>query len=162
MIGKHTIHNDVITASVEALELVLDHIDVALLVLQPFLLDRLVARLDDFHLPDVLLPSALQTALQEIPEDEVHQAINQKDCPEDRLGEHTHEAIVSLQCEVHIDLVGPSGLEHTRRTEAYSANHRIPQHGQHRGNYHLPLVHCRVELPHRDRQVSIEEHQQCP
>lgn len=64
--------NEAIRGSVEALELVLDHIDVALLVLKSLLLNGLVTCLHYLHLTDVLLTCPLQSTLQEVPEDEIH------------------------------------------------------------------------------------------
>ena len=75
--------------SLKSLEVVLDHIDIALLILQLLVIDRLVACLHDFDLLYVSLTHAFQAFLQEVPEDEVHQSIHYKDCPVQRLWEHS-------------------------------------------------------------------------
>lgn len=81
--------------SLESLEVMLDHIDIALLVLESFFLDRLIACLHDLHLLYVCLSDSFKSFLQEVPKDEVYQPIYDEHCPIKRLWEHTQKSIIS-------------------------------------------------------------------
>lgn len=59
----------------------LDHINIALFVLELFVVDWLILCLHDLHLFYISLSDPFQAFLQEIPEDEVHQSIHYEDCP---------------------------------------------------------------------------------
>jgi hypothetical protein len=68
--------------SLKPFEIVLDHVDVAFVVVQLLLIYGLISSLDYLHLFNILLASSLQTLLQKVPKDEIDNTVHHENCPE--------------------------------------------------------------------------------
>ena len=104
------VNNEEDYQSIEVFEVVIQHINIAFFTLQ-LPLDWLVLCLHYLHLLYVFLPSALQTSLQEVPEDQIDQPVHQEAYQEQNFREEAKEAIVLVECQVSIDLIAPGWLK---------------------------------------------------
>lgn len=82
--------------SIKSFEIMLDHINITLLRLQLFL-SRLELGSHDLHLLYIFLSASFQPSLQEVPENQIYQPINQKHSNEQHLWEKPKESVVFVE-----------------------------------------------------------------
>ena len=140
----------------------LNHINVALFVLQLPLLSGLVLGCYDFDLLYVLFAWAFESTLQEIPKDEINDSVKDKNGSKQSLREEPEKAFIGLPGQILVNFVSPRGLNDRSWSKPNAAYDCVYQHYHNRGNDHFPLEDSQVEALDYQSKVAIKEHENTP